>query len=80
MGVSQLKVARHEVTANKQTIEILEELLEAARKGEIIEIAAIALRPDGKIWTKWSTMEDRYKMAGAIELLKLKAMGFVHED
>jgi hypothetical protein len=59
---------------NEETVEILTELLEMAKKGEVVEIACVAWRPNGDQTIRISSITDTLKKLGAFSQLQFELL------
>lgn len=55
-------------------VELLEELLEQAKAGEVTGIAIAASHADGSTTQNWSAMDDADKIIATIERVKLRLL------
>lgn len=61
-------------TRNPETISLLEEMLERAKDGDIVEIAAVVFLSNGNQSTMISPLIDTLRKIGALEQIKYDIM------
>lgn len=62
------------MAVQKDVIELAEDLLARAKAGEIVELAATMVLPDGAVGTAWAGGGDYHRMLGGIETLRFRMM------
>lgn len=65
--------------ANENTVEILEEILAAAKEGEFESVVAVAFRPDSTCSSYASASLENTKKLGAIEVLKFDLLNRMND-
>lgn len=74
-GIHVVDIADRKTRINLQTISALQDALEAAKKGEVIEVLIVTFDEDGQGALLYSDSLNPIHRIGALELLKLEAVG-----
>lgn len=61
-------------TPNPRVIELLEQQLEAARRGEVSGVAIATLSPDGCAGALWAHQSDYFSLIGAVARLQYRLL------
>jgi hypothetical protein len=59
---------------NESVIEVMEKLMEEAKEGKIVAIAAAVIRPDGCMNSTFSQSDNAALLLGAIQLLSFRVL------
>lgn len=59
---------------NESVIEVMEKLMEEAKAGKIVAIAAAVIRPDGCMNSTFSQSDNAALLLGAIQLLSFRVL------
>jgi len=67
-------VSSSEEHHNKESMRLLEGLMERVRSGEIVSLAVVIVRNDGALNTAWSTTDSRWRLMAGCDFLKRDLM------
>lgn len=68
-----------DTVSTEETVKILEEWIEEARRGEIVSVALVGLRPDGSSTEESSSTSHVHALIGAIRILETRVLAAAFE-